>query len=59
MLFDRKMSKLLSEVTFYEEELLGVGKDELGSHLQELIEIKESHILEHRNLIQGLTALIK
>lgn len=30
MLFDRRMAKLLSEASFYEEELLGVGKDDLS-----------------------------
>lgn len=57
-MFDRKISKLLSEASFYEEELLGYGKDELNEHLSELIEIKESNLNSHRILIEGLTALI-
>ena len=30
MMFDRKISKLLSEATFYDEELQGACKDELS-----------------------------
>jgi len=58
-MFDRKIGKLLSEATFYEEELRGACKDELSEHLEELIMIKESSISSHRNLIEGLTALIQ
>jgi hypothetical protein len=59
MLFDRKISKLLAEATFYEEELLGVGQDELSAHLEELIILKDSSLNGHKELIEGLTALIQ
>ena len=58
MLFERKINKLLTEANFYEEELLGVGKDNLSPHLEELISIKESSLSEHRELIEGLTSLL-
>ena len=59
MLFDRKLTKLMSEANFYEEELLGNGKDEFSQKMEELIELKEDSLTEHRNLIEGLTALIR
>lgn len=35
-----------------------MGKDELSCHLEELIDLKESSLNEHKNLICGLSALI-
>jgi hypothetical protein len=37
VLFDRKLSKLLEQASFYDEELQSACQDEFGPKLQELI----------------------
>ena len=58
VMFERKLSKLMEEAKFYDEELTGSGKDEMGSHLSELESLKESSLEHHKSLLDGLSSLI-
>lgn len=58
VLFDRRLSKLLEEANFYDGEMMALCKDELAPHLDELERIKEENVTTHKDILQGLTALI-
>jgi len=49
----------MEEANFYDEEMLSMCKDEISPHLAELERIKEDNVTIHRDILEGLTALIR
>lgn len=58
VLFDRRLSKLLEEANFYDGEMNALCKDELAPHLDELERLREDNVTTHKDILQGLSALI-
>ena len=57
-LFERKMSKIMQEIEFYDEELNGLYQDSLEDQLEELETIRNQNKQVHSKILQDLNRLI-
>ena len=57
-LFERKMSKIMQEIEFYDKELNGLYQDSLEDQLEELETIRNQNKQVHSKILQDLNRLI-
>lgn len=49
----------MEEANLYDAEMMSLCKDEISPHLAELEQIKQDNVTIHRDILEGLTALIR